>query len=141
MIEKKKGHIVSTASMASFIGVAGLVDYCATKAGVLALHEGLGQELKHRYKAPQIKTSIVHPIYVNTTLITSYRDSLSTAKATLIEPETVADAVVAQILSRKSGQIILPASMTPAAGARGWPVWLQEILRDSTSKDVEVRAV
>lgn len=141
MMEKKKGHIVSTASMASFVGVAGLVDYCATKAGVLALHEGLGQELKHRYNAPQIKTSVVHPIYVNTRLITSWRESLRTAKATLLEPETVADAVVAQIVSGRSGQIVLPAWMGPAAGVRGWPDWLQEIVRDGTSKDVEERAV
>lgn len=40
MLERKKGHIVEVASMASFGGTPGLVDYCATKAGVLALYEG-----------------------------------------------------------------------------------------------------
>ena len=40
MIQAKKGHIVSTASMASFVQVAGMVDYCVTKAGVMSFHEG-----------------------------------------------------------------------------------------------------
>ena len=40
MIAGKKGHIVSTASMASYTAVAGMVDYCVTKAGVMSFHEG-----------------------------------------------------------------------------------------------------
>lgn len=40
MIERNKGHIVTVASMASFIGVAGMADYAATKAAVLSFHEG-----------------------------------------------------------------------------------------------------
>jgi len=41
MVRKNKGHIVGIASMASFVAPAGIVDYAATKAAVLALHEGL----------------------------------------------------------------------------------------------------
>jgi all-trans-retinol dehydrogenase (NAD+) len=41
MLDARKGHIVSIASMASYSSCAGLVDYAATKAGVLALHEGM----------------------------------------------------------------------------------------------------
>lgn len=137
MIKGKKGHIISTASMASFVACAGLIDYAATKAGVLALHEGLAQELKHRYNAPFIKTSIVHPIYVRTRLITSYASSLQRSRAIVIEPETVANAIVKQILSGRSGQIVLPSWMSAASSARGWPAWLQEILRDSTARDVD----
>jgi short-subunit dehydrogenase len=40
MITKNKGHIVTIASTASYAGVGGMVDYTATKAGVLAFHEG-----------------------------------------------------------------------------------------------------
>ena len=136
MIKQKKGHIVTTASMASFVGCAGLVDYCATKAGVLSLHEGLTQELKHRYNAPYIKTSIVHPIYVRTQLIKSYENSLRQSRAVVIEPETVANAIVKQIVSGRSGQVIVPSWMSVASGVRGWPAWLQELIRDSTARDV-----
>jgi len=40
MLDAKKGHVVGIASMASFVSAPGLVDYCVTKVGVLALHEG-----------------------------------------------------------------------------------------------------
>lgn len=40
MIAKNKGHIVTIASTASYAGIGGMVDYTATKAGVLAFHEG-----------------------------------------------------------------------------------------------------
>lgn len=40
MMDQQKGHIVSIASMASYFSGASIVDYCCTKAGVLALHEG-----------------------------------------------------------------------------------------------------
>lgn len=41
MLKAKKGHVVTLASMATFVGVAGITDYCATKAGLLAFHEGM----------------------------------------------------------------------------------------------------
>lgn len=40
MIAQNKGHVVTVASGASFVSVAGMADYCATKASVLAFHEG-----------------------------------------------------------------------------------------------------
>ena len=137
MIASKKGHIVTIASMASFVTAAGLVDYCASKAGALALHEGLGQELKHRFSAPEIKTSIVQPTYVQTKLINSFAGSLQSSRALVIRPETVSNAIVKQILSGRSGQIVLPGWMGAAGGARGWPSWLQEFLRDTTKNDVD----
>lgn len=46
MIKQNKGHVVTLASMASFLSVPGLVPYCNTKAAVLSLHEGLKQEMR-----------------------------------------------------------------------------------------------
>lgn len=40
MLKQKKGHIVAIASVGSYMSGPPLVDYCATKAAVLALHEG-----------------------------------------------------------------------------------------------------
>jgi all-trans-retinol dehydrogenase (NAD+) len=39
MVKANKGHVVTLASVASFITLAGTVDYAATKAGVLTFHE------------------------------------------------------------------------------------------------------
>lgn len=45
MITGKKGHIISIASMASYTSVAGMVDYCVTKAGVMSFHEGCASKM------------------------------------------------------------------------------------------------
>lgn len=60
MIAGKKGHIISTASIASFFSVAGIVDYYTTKVGLLAFYEGLIQELKYPYNCPKIKTTVIY---------------------------------------------------------------------------------
>src|SRR5690242_8353084 len=106
MIAERKGHIMSVASLASFVALAGAVDYSATKVALLALHEGLTQELKHRYKCPQIKTTIVHPGWTKSAITAheAIQTGLTQAGASLLEPDYVADAMVKQIIAAKSGQ-------------------------------------
>jgi all-trans-retinol dehydrogenase (NAD+) len=41
MLRKKKGHIVTIASMASFVAAPGLLDYCCSKVGALFVSEGI----------------------------------------------------------------------------------------------------
>ncbi|KAE9987056.1 hypothetical protein EG328_003838 [Venturia inaequalis] len=137
MIKANKGHVISTASVASFITCCGLVDYAASKAAVMALNEGLQQELKHRYNAPEIKTSIVHPIYVKTPLVTSYAKSLEKSKAVQIDPEVVANAILRQIESGRSGKVVLPAIFAPLANARAWADWVHQLIGDSSKDDVK----
>ncbi|KAH6633390.1 hypothetical protein C7974DRAFT_170488 [Boeremia exigua] len=139
MIARKKGHIMSVASLASFVALAGAVDYSATKAALLALHEGLTQELKHRYKTPQIKTTIVHPGWTKSALTAheAIKAGLNQVGARLLEPENVADAMVKQILAAKSGQIVLGPAITPKI--RALPMWLQEIIRDTQANVVSGR--
>ncbi|KAL5619800.1 hypothetical protein FOVSG1_002022 [Fusarium oxysporum f. sp. vasinfectum] len=60
MIERNHGHVIAIASMASFITIPSNVDYSCTKAAALAFHEGLAQELKHRYSATNVKTRNRH---------------------------------------------------------------------------------
>ena len=55
MIDRNHGHVVTIASMASFITGVGNVDYACTKAAALSFHEGLTQELRHQYKAPGVR--------------------------------------------------------------------------------------
>lgn len=59
MIERDHGHVVTIASMASFVTGVRNVDYSCTKAGTLAFHEGLAQELRHVHKARKIRTRSV----------------------------------------------------------------------------------
>lgn len=134
MTAKNHGHILTTASMASFIAPAGMVDYACTKASALAFHEGLAQELKYHYNAPKVRTTVVHPTWTRTPLVQRLLDSSSKFRPAMMEVETVSDAIVAQIISGKSGQLILPPSVTPQALMRSYPSWAQEILRNLGSQ-------
>ena len=51
------GHVVTVASMYSYLTGARNVDYACTKASALAFHQGLGQELKFVYNAPKVRTT------------------------------------------------------------------------------------
>ncbi|EUC40279.1 hypothetical protein COCMIDRAFT_109230 [Bipolaris oryzae ATCC 44560] len=137
MIRTNHGHIVTIASVASFIAIASNTDYCCTKAAALTFHEGLGQELKYRYNAPNVRTSIIHPTWVRTPLI---EPLIQTGQFTdaVLEPGDVADAIVAQILGGKSGQVILPRTLSLLSGARGFPTWLQHMLRSSQADVLRV---
>jgi all-trans-retinol dehydrogenase (NAD+) len=48
MIAAKRGHIITIASMAGIVGVPGLVDYCASKFGAVAIDESLRLELQQK---------------------------------------------------------------------------------------------
>ncbi|EWZ28647.1 short chain dehydrogenase/reductase [Fusarium oxysporum Fo47] len=130
MIEKNHGHVITIASMASFITIPSNVDYSCTKAAALAFHEGLAQELKHRYNTTNVKTSIIHPTFVRTPLLEEHLQK-GPFKDQLLDPNIVTDAIVTQILRGKSGQVFLPNSHSFISGIRGFPVWLQELLRSS----------
>ncbi|KAK3627163.1 hypothetical protein LTR56_019377 [Elasticomyces elasticus] len=128
MIADKKGHVVSLASMASFLSGPGLAPYAGTKAAVLALHEGLQQECRAIYNAPEIKFTIVHPTFAATPIIKAHEEQLRKDGARILAPEIISDAVVKQILSCKGKQLIIAGDMGWVAGVRGFPQWLQQIM-------------
>lgn len=134
MVASNKGHIVSVASMASYVSCSNIVDYCATKAAVLSLHEGLMQELKHRYAAPDVKTSVVHPLWANTSLVSDWESELKRSKTPLLSAEVVGNLIVKQVLSGRSGQVFVPPILAPASLVKGLPHWVGEYVRDGTAK-------
>lgn len=134
MIQMNKGHVVTVASLASFVALATGADYSATKAGALAFHEALACELKHYYKAPNILTTVVHPNFVSTPLVEDFADQLKRGGVRMLTADDIAREVVRQLESRRGGQLIIPRSTAGVAGIRGWPTWLQEVLRDTVAK-------
>lgn len=129
-----------------------MVDYCATKAAVLCLHEGnsasspsesfaygcagLVQEVRQKHKAPNILFTSVHPGWVRTPLLEPYLQKLKTGDSAVLEPPQVADAIAGQILGCSGGQLCIPAETGWLTGVRGWPNWVQEYLRGGLSKVV-----
>ncbi|KAJ6193635.1 hypothetical protein J3E72DRAFT_13898 [Bipolaris maydis] len=134
MLQHNKGHIVTVASAASFVGVAGMADYTATKAAILSFHESLNQELRHQYNSPNVLTTSIHPNWVRTPLIAPVEDELKKRGASITEPTVVADSIVKSIMSCSGGQVMLPSDISKITYVRGLPNWLQESIRNSVSK-------
>ncbi|KAL9566526.1 hypothetical protein ACKAV7_009441 [Fusarium commune] len=132
MIRRNHGHIVNVGSLASFATQASNVDYGCTKSGLLAFHEGLLQELRHIYKAPLVRASIIHPTWVKTPLIAELI-AKGKMKDTTISAESVADSVVNQLYTGYGAQVVVPNSSAWTSMIRGFPGWIQEGLRDKVS--------
>jgi hypothetical protein len=56
MLKSSHGHVITIASVASFVAFGQAVDYCVSKAGALAFHEALTQEIRGFYGSEKIRT-------------------------------------------------------------------------------------
>ncbi|KAL4895524.1 short-chain dehydrogenase/reductase 2 [Aspergillus ambiguus] len=137
MVERNHGHVVTVASMASFMTVGKMASYCCTKASALAFHEGLTQELKYWSNVNGVKTSVIHPLYVETPMIKALTKGSTHFNRPVLPVKLVAHEIVQQILSGKSGQIILPKKLWWMSLLRGFPLWLQEGMRNSRSQSAK----
>ena len=107
MIERGYGRIVSIASVASYVGIAGYSAYCASKHGLLGLHRAVAREIEGH----DITINSVSPGLVDTPSAhlhlrrsaelrgISYEDALadelsSSNQARLVGPEEIADVVL-----------------------------------------------
>ncbi|KAK2610450.1 hypothetical protein N8I77_003878 [Diaporthe amygdali] len=128
LIENNHGMVVTVASIAAWCAVPNMVDYAASKHAALAFHEGLAAELATRYRARKVRTVVVNQGYTRTPLFDGYSNGAPFLMPTL-EPETVAEAIVRQVLSGKSGQIIAPAFANGLTALASMPHWYQYGLR------------
>lgn len=104
MIDAGAGHIVTIASAAGVIGVAGLADYCASKWGAVGFNESLRVEL--RQTAPGVRTTVVYPFFVNTGMFDGVRSRVSWLLPILNE-QRVADRIL-KAIARNRAQLFLP---------------------------------
>ncbi|RMZ87962.1 hypothetical protein DV736_g4817, partial [Chaetothyriales sp. CBS 134916] len=127
MLKKEKGHIVTFASMASYLTVSGIADYCASKAAVNAMHDGLRYELLERYgpSGLAINTTSVHPTWAPTGLTVDWMKK----PGTVTSREEVAGAVVDQVLAGRSGKLFMPSYLGKLLFANSLPLWVQELVR------------
>jgi len=104
MIDAKKGHIVTVASLAGHSGTNKLVDYCASKFANIGMDEALKVELMVQGLDSFIKTTVVCPYYISTGMFAG----VSSKVIPILEPDFVADETVKAILMNKP-VLILPA--------------------------------
>ncbi|KZM20375.1 uncharacterized protein EKO05_0006935 [Ascochyta rabiei] len=129
MIERNHGHIVTVASTGSFYSQAQNVSYACSKASAMAFHEGLGQEIRARFNAPKIRTSIIYPDFVRTPLVEALTSKVSEFPLNVLEPAEVAEEIVDIVLSTYSHSLVLPRDMTYLSLLRGLPLWLLRIVQ------------
>jgi all-trans-retinol dehydrogenase (NAD+) len=81
--------------------------------------------------------SVVHPTWVRTPMISKLLEKRNFTDFVL-QPETVAESVVKQVLSGYGAQLILPARLSLMSGVRGFPSWLQESMRNGVNQVLNI---
>jgi len=122
------GHIVNVASSAGLVGVAGGATYAATKHAVVGFTRALRGELR----GSAIGTTIVIPGIVRTEMIGGFRASPATR---IIEPASVADAIL-RALRQERAEVIIPVELgLPARLVAGLPPRLADAIRRALGVD------
>jgi NAD(P)-dependent dehydrogenase (short-subunit alcohol dehydrogenase family) len=130
MVKRNHGMVVTVASLAAYLVCSGMVDYSATKAAAVAFHEGLSTELVTRYDAPKVRTILMTQGIVRTDLIQCL-NAEDSFLSPILEPETVAELLVRQIMTGCSGRVVVPGSIAfLAMNARSFPDWFQHGFRN-----------
>ncbi|KAM0786882.1 hypothetical protein ACM66B_002307 [Microbotryomycetes sp. NB124-2] len=141
LIKINRGHHVLLASAAAYISVANLGEYTISKAGSLALHETLREELKHRYDAPNVRTSIVTPTKVATPLGAALNELDDQFMSPTIRPEWLAKRIVEVVEGGLSTHVMAPAGASVILPLlRVVPDWVRWILAKIGKYDKVVTA-
>ncbi len=132
MVKRNHGMVMTIASLASYTLVANLVDYAASKAAALTFHEGLATELVTRYNAPKVRTLLVTPGPVKTSLLTGWNQPDGFLDY-MLDPGTVAEGIVKRVLAGQSGQLILPGFASFVLPIlRAMPYWFSNAMRNAS---------
>ncbi|CAG8218528.1 unnamed protein product [Penicillium salamii] len=122
MIKHNHGHIFNVASMSAYIPPAGIADYAASKAGMIAFHECLAEELRSQ-SAFKVRTSLAVLSFTKTPLFKG-KTNQSHFFTPLLHIDTVVDAIFDTLDSGLSQTIFLPgifrffAGLEPPFGSR-----------------------
>uniref|UniRef100_A0A182SKA4 Uncharacterized protein n=1 Tax=Anopheles maculatus TaxID=74869 RepID=A0A182SKA4_9DIPT len=104
MIQRKRGHIVAIASIASYLPIERMITYAASKYGVRGLMGSFASELHNEGVDEFVKTTTVYPCFIKTRL--ELMDALKKMgiknRVPIMRSETVARAVVGGILYNKA---------------------------------------
>ncbi|MHB1391651.1 MAG: 3-oxoacyl-[acyl-carrier-protein] reductase [Clostridia bacterium] len=72
MLKNNKGSIVNISSVAGIIGVAGQVNYCSAKAGIIGFTKALSKEIAHK----NIRVNAIAPGYVGTDMVEKLNNNI-----------------------------------------------------------------
>lgn len=133
MIEKNYGHIITLASIAGHQGVAGLVDYCASKHGAVGFNESIHRELLHIGSA--VKTTCVNPYYIDTGMFHGVNESRINFLLPILQPEYVVNRIVDAVLTNQS-HLFMPRFLYIAKACSGLlPTEVMDLVYDHVGSD------
>ncbi|XP_035659075.1 epidermal retinol dehydrogenase 2-like [Branchiostoma floridae] len=102
MMEQNHGHLVSIASSAGLMGVAGLSDYCASKFGAVGFAESIRSELRIQGKSG-VHVTCVCPTFINTGMFTGSK----LKNVAMLEADDVVREIVAAV-QRNQFMLVIP---------------------------------
>ncbi|CAO1623218.1 unnamed protein product [Sympodiomycopsis kandeliae] len=135
MIKQNHGHILSLASSASFMSLPQMGAYTTSKTSALAFFEVLRGELRSRYFAPRVRTSICCPTKVRTMMGNSMEDHKMSFLHPNLMPLDVAWDIVDALESGLSQYLVKPKLMVVLPLLRGVPSWLKRFGEVVTHSD------
>jgi all-trans-retinol dehydrogenase (NAD+) len=118
MIRNGAGHIVTIGSASGLVGVAGLVDYAASKHAAIGFDESLRMELAEQ--APGVRTTIVNPYFIDTGMFDGVRSKLPWLLP-ILDEQDVADRVI-DAVARGRKRLIMPPAVSLLSPMRVLPV-------------------
>lgn len=107
MVGANEGHLVTIASAAGMIGVAGLADYCASKWAAVGLDESLRVELKRA--GSRVRTTVVCPYFIDTGMFDGVKTRFSLLLPILDEAYVARKIVKA--IQRNRRRVVMPRSV------------------------------
>jgi all-trans-retinol dehydrogenase (NAD+) len=125
MIQRGRGHIVTIASAAGFVGAHRLTDYTASKHAAVGFDDALRAEL--RRVAPAVKTTVVCPFYVDTGMFAGAKTRILWLLPILKEAYAVERVI--QAIERDRQRILMPRIVHVLPLLRVLPVrWFDRII-------------
>jgi len=138
MIKLNSGHIITMASSMSFVGVAQMADYCASKAALASLNESLRYELDHIHKAPTVRTTIVCPGHTLTPLfakITYPTNAFYQFFMPSVAPVDIVKRIIQALDDQHSKTIMLPLFVNLVPFRQHFPSYLKDFTQWLTGAD------
>jgi all-trans-retinol dehydrogenase (NAD+) len=124
MIRRGRGHIVTIASAAGFVGAHRLTDYTASKHAAVGFDDALRAEL--RRAAPSIITTVVCPFYIDTGMFAGAKTRFPRLLP-ILEEAVVAERIL-RAIRRNERRVLLPFVVRLVPMLRVLPVpWFDAI--------------
>ncbi|KAN0065245.1 hypothetical protein ACQY0O_001742 [Thecaphora frezii] len=128
MVQRNHGHVVTISSSGGYFSIPSLGEYASSKAAALAFHETLSIEMRTRYGAPRVRTTLVAPTKVRTAMGNGMEDASNPFLTPTLEPVQVAQQVVAALDSGLSQHIMTPHFANLLPWLRVLPDWYRRLL-------------